>query len=378
MVPVFALALYARFSLDSDSTEPQKSSGSTAAQLHTSLAEIWSGCDGAKETSTLRSPKIPCFLQELPDLSSYEYDEVADALMMLSQQDNGFSRVCHQANHTIAERMYDIDRVYDMILSDEGLCSWSFTHGTLTQFAMVATEEEFLAKIPTVCDNLPTTGHQEACAHGLGHGIVIRSNSSLFDAEAICVLTPEFARRQCVQAVMMSYAEGEASQNEGVSVKLEAPDPSVVDTICTKFSTASLEECWRSFWMLYPKKMPVSEAASRTVSACGLAPAEYKPGCYQGVGESAVWRTREFASRDGLVDVSPDMAFEAGLEACEMVEYGYRSSCARGLGHSYPNIWVEDNGSIVGLPDACARIDSAHREGCFAGMKAFMDNYNLS
>lgn len=378
-VPMIAVALYARFAPNSDpSTSPAvPSSSPDASQLPSTFAAIWSDCDDEQDLSTPRSPKIPCFLKKIPDLGSYAYTDIATAVRALALQDSDFSRACHQANHTIAERLYALERIYDMVSSDDGLCFWSFTHGTITEFAQTATEEEFLDHLDDICANLPSVGHVEACAHGLGHGIVIRANDSVFEAEAYCAGAAEYARRGCVQAVIMSYADGEASQNEGVNVKLDPIEPDVVDTLCTKFSNASLGECWRVFWLLYPKQMPVAEASSRTIAACKLTPAEFETSCYRGVGESVIWRSREIVSDVKSVQTSPTAAFEEGMQVCEKVDEAHRSLCMSGVGHAFPNVWVEDNGSLDDFPDVCALVPLAYREGCKTGVTEFTNNFNL-
>lgn len=376
VLPMLAAALYVRFASNSASPTTTAYDAPEASQLPATIATIWSDCADEVDMSTIRSPRIPCFLKKMPDLGSYEYADIAAAVRALAQQDSEFSRACHQANHTIAERLYDLDRLYEMVASDDGLCFWSFTHGTITQFALTATEEEFLDHLDDLCENLPSVGHVEACAHGLGHGIVIRANDSVFEAEAYCTAAAEYARRGCVQAVIMSYADGEASQNEGVDVKLDPVDPDIVDTLCTKFSDASLGECWRVFWLLYPKDMPVLEASSRTIAACKLTPAEFKSSCYRGVGESTIWRSRgEIPSMEKTL-AAPTAAFEEGVRICDLVEEAHRSLCMAGVGHAFPNIWVEDYGSLDDFPDVCALVPLAYREGCETGVREFMANFN--
>jgi len=375
VLPMLAVALYVGFAPDATSPTPK---GPAAADLPATFVEVWADCDDELDASTPRSPKIPCFLKKIPDLRSYEYSEIAVAVRQLAQQDSDFSRACHQANHTFAERLYDLDRIYEMVSSDDGLCFWSFTHGTITQFALTATEEEFFEHIDDICANLPSTGHTEACAHGLGHGIVIRANDSVFEAEEYCARAAEYARRGCVQAVIMSYADGEASQNEGVNVKLPPVDPDVVDTLCTKFSSAALEECWRVFWLLYPKQMSIAEASARSIAACALATSEYQSNCYRGVGESVIWRARNgLPGEEALVTAFPPPLFMEGLTVCEQVNGGYRSVCVSGVGHAFPNVWVEDNGSLDDFPDVCALVEAAYREGCKTGVQEFMTNFNL-
>jgi hypothetical protein len=381
-VPTLAAALYVRFAPGSGTDNPPVSSSSeppvASSQLPETFAAIWSDCDDEQDTSTPRSPKIPCFLKKIPDLGSYEYTEVAAAVRSLALQDSDFSRACHQANHTIAERLYALERIYDMVSSDDGLCFWSFTHGTITKFAQTSTEDEFFEHLDDVCENLPSQAHVEACAHGLGHGIVIRSNDSVFEAEAYCARTAEYARRGCVQAVIMSYADGEASQNEGASVKLDPIDPDVVDTLCMKFSNTALDECWRMFWSLYPRQMPPAEIASRMIAVCKLAPDEFLLNCYRGVGEASIWRSNEILSGVTSVNNSPTALFEEGMLTCERVGEAHRSVCLRGVAHAFPNTWVEDNGSLDGIPDVCALVDVAYRKECKAGMAEFIDNFNIS
>ena len=375
VLPMLAAALYVGFAPTSDSPTP---AGPAAADLPATFAQVWSDCDDEQDQSTPRSPKIPCFLKKIPDLGSYEYAEIATAVRQLARQDSDFSRACHQANHTFAERLYDLEHIYEMVSSDDGLCFWSFTHGTITQFALTATEEEFFEHIDDICANLPSQGHVEACAHGLGHGIVIRANDSVFEAEEYCARAAEYARRGCVQAVIMSYADGEASQNEGVNVKLDPIDPDVVDTLCTKFSSAALGECWRVFWLLYPKQMPVAEASARTIAACTLAAPEFHPPCYRGIGESVIWRSREIApDPTAPTNASPTAVFEEGLEVCEQVDEKNRSLCVAGVGHAFPNVWVEDTGSLDEFPDVCALVDVAYREGCETGVSEFVRNFNM-
>lgn len=351
-------------------------SDSSAVQVgafSSTLISTWAGCESrssdspAPAANSQRSPVVYCFLDALPDLGNVPLREVMGGMNELARQNPGFSRVCHQIKHSVAERLYTPDRLRDLIVSDDNTCFWGLSHGAIAEFTVRADEGDFWRTLPTLCDDLTSPGHTESCSHGLGHAIVMRVQKTIFDAEVHCAKVPKVSQHACVEAVIMSYSDGEASQNEGVDIKLDPLPEELVDTMCLRFSDVSKSECWSSLWSFYPKDMSLEDLAARTYAACAKATGTFTDSCVNGVGEAMMWRSLR---PDGAI-----AAFEEGVRICKTLPESAQAVCIGGVSHSTPNAWFEDNQSLEEFPDICSRFTGTVKDSCTEGVAAFMEMF---
>lgn len=373
---VAALAAALLFSLRPSASGQATSENSPTVQVGTfssTLNSAWTDCAARPSQSPTgganaqRSPVVYCFLDTIPALDDVPLREIMEGMNALARQNPEFSRVCHQIKHSVAERLYEPSRLRDLIVSDDNTCFWGLSHGAIAEFTESADEEEFWRILPTLCDDLTSPGHTESCSHGLGHAIVMRVQKTIFEAEPHCAKVPQVSQHACVEAVIMSYSDGEASQNEGVDIKLEPLPDELVDTMCLRFSDVSKRECWSALWSFYPKDMPLDKLAQRAYTACSKATEDFAVSCVNGVGEAMMWRSLR---PDGAI-----AAFEEGVRICKTLPDTAHATCIGGVAHSTPNAWFEDYQSLDEFPDICAQFTGAVKEECTEGIDAFMEMF---
>lgn len=195
------------------------------------------------------------------------------------------------------------------------------------------------------------------CAHGMGHGLVVRYRGEVRQALGACDhLTHRAAREECHDGVFMENAVrgttsadmrvGDAAVRAGAASRER---PALVrrndlSYPCGDVATPYRASCWKYQPIIIADVVRGDER--RTLEACARAPEAYREPCYFGVGKqgSGWWEEQRRVA-----------------QLCERVPSAHRASCIAGAVESYlDEMWTVDRAM-----DFCGVVSAEAKAGCY-------------
>ena len=200
------------------------------------------------------------------------------------------------------------------------------------------------------------------CAHGMGHGLVIRYQGDARQAlEACDHLTQRDARDECHDGVFMENAVrgttsadmrvGDAAVQAGAASREQKPLVNRDDLTypCGDVAPPYRASCWKYQPIIIVDAVRGDEG--RTLDTCARAPLGFQDECYFGIGKqgSGWWA---------------DQRRVAGL--CERVPSPHTASCIAGAVESYlDEMWTVDRAIAF-----CGVVSGAAKPGCYEAIGA--------
>ena len=238
-------------------------------------------------------------------------------------------------------------------------------HGVMEAYfasARAATPDAVAPRaLDSLCDRITRPGAARLvsleCAHGMGHGLIVRYRGDVRAALAACDhLTEADARRECHDGVFMENAVratssadmrvGSAAVEAGAAARQQPPlarrgDPS---SPCNAIDERYRDACWT-----YQPIIALEEAAGdqrKLIAVCDEAPPAFRDDCFFGIGKQATgwWQ---------------DERRVAGL--CGSIEAPGDSGCVAGAADSYlDEMWTGDRAMIF-----CGAVAAARMAACY-------------
>ncbi len=215
--------------------------------------------------------------------------------------------------------------------------------------------------LDSLCDRITRPGAAKLvaleCAHGMGHGLIVRYRGDVHAALAGCDhLTNAYARRECHDGVFMENAVratssadmrvGTAAVEAGAAARHQPPlarrgDPS--------FPCSGIDERYRDACWTYQPIIALEEAGGdqrRLIAACEEAPPLSRDDCFFGIGKQATgwWQDEKRVAR-----------------LCESIAVPGDSACVAGAADSYlDEMWTADRAMIF-----CGAVAAARKDACY-------------
>ena len=195
------------------------------------------------------------------------------------------------------------------------------------------------------------------CAHGMGHGLVVRYQGDARQALGACDhLTQRDAREECHDGVFMENAVrgttsadmrvGDAAVRAGAASREQQALVRRNDLSypCGDVATPYRASCWKYQPIIIADVVRGDEP--RTLEACARAPEAYRAPCYFGVGKqgSGWWEDQRRVA-----------------QLCERVPSAHTASCIAGAVESYlDEMWTVDRAM-----DFCGVVSAEAKAGCY-------------
>jgi hypothetical protein len=195
------------------------------------------------------------------------------------------------------------------------------------------------------------------CAHGMGHGLVVRYQGEVRQALGACDhLTQREARAECHDGVFMENAVrgttsadmrvGDAAVRAGPASRERQPLVRRDDLSypCDDIATQYRASCWKYQPIIIVDVVRGDEP--RTLEACARAPNTYRGQCYFGVGKqgSGWWEDQRRVA-----------------QLCERVPSTHTAACIAGAVESYlDEMWTADRALAF-----CAVVATEGKAGCY-------------
>lgn len=210
--------------------------------------------------------------------STIQHEDVpaAFALLRTAVEDQpALADVCHGLSHVIGEAAFERYGMEDAFRYEEDVCGSGYIHGVV---------EAFLADVPDLEKALKTVCAPTAlkCFHGIGHGLMDRSQNDLPGSITLCDSFPERRQKiQCAEGVFMENYE--VDQNSHPTKYLNPEDPffpcrgqdTVYEGVCALYAP-------RYYLKQHPRKY------EDAITWCGTVPEGPRDACIKGVGDAAM------------------------------------------------------------------------------------------
>lgn len=163
------------------------------------------------------------------------YDEVSEELEVLVKEEDpsaafllfrsvleeepDLASLCHGLSHEIGHAAYEKYGFDDAFRFEDDFCGSGYIHGIVeTHLDRI---HDIETALPTIC---PTDSRK--CFHGVGHGIMYKTNNDLPYAVSLCnKFNQSFQRIQCAEGVFMEHFETDTRFHK--SALLDPEDPFV-------------------------------------------------------------------------------------------------------------------------------------------------------
>lgn len=230
-------------------------------------------------------------------------------------EDAGVS-TCHEVAHIVGVRAWleSDDPVGEVLRPGFDLCNHAFYHGALYGAAIYMSDEEFVTSVLDACEVIHPAEHPAAgaCAHGVGHSLMLRFGDDLERADRACLVmqtASEHRRLECRGAAIMEYAVIH-QRAEGDATRLPLPGRDPVE-LCAEAVAELQVYCYGGLAMAEPR---TETSARELLEYCaGLAP-ERTLRCVEGV-------VPEFRSHLGRPNLDGSV--------CGVLDDDAREVCAR-------------------------------------------------
>lgn len=264
-------------------------------------------------------------------------------IVEVSQSSDYVASQCHQITHDLGREAAGFYDSLGEALSFEASACWSgYYHGVVEEKLSRYDDERLKEILPTVCSE--TAGERYSfthynCVHGVGHGIMLRFDSDLFESLPYCrEYTDAWELSSCAGGAFMqniiSAQEGsEATFQEGDLVyPCNAVDEDLIDECFTMQTSYVL---WRN-----------GQDLAGAFAVCDSVDPRFVPDCYQSMGRDISGNAmldpqtivegcnlgREELREHCVVGASLNAVYNdhdpgKAAELCELVEARYRQAC---------------------------------------------------
>lgn len=269
---------------------------------------------------------------------------------------------CHQLVHAIGraagERYGDVPATFRQ---GDHFCGGGYYHGAMEaavlRLGVGLAPAEADALCASVRDERAQGLYHYDCAHGLGHGILIVLDHELFAALAVCdALADAWERAPCHGGVFMENLMAE--QHPGhVSRYLRADDPLYP---CTAVAAQYKAQC---FPIQTSHALQVhGDDFAATFPLCAHIEAEFRPGCYEGLGGfAAIVSMQTYLTDVGQVEA-------ASLRCALGPDFAARSSCVAGAVMTFL-----DYGDNARATAFCETLDADLAATCLQTRERFLE-----
>lgn len=210
----------------------------------------------------------------------------------LIDKDPEASRHCHDTLHKVGREALKLKNGDLAKVTAEGnfICSTGFFHGAIEERLALFSMDQLPKELPKVCvvdEKDPASYPTNSCIHGLGHGLLIKTND-LFKALKLCdTLEPLNAegrpdyRDWCAQGAFM---QNSINLNEpAAKAEFDLNDPLYP---CTKTPVHQVSGCYRQQASHYMASFRINDFEQVAKTVCEKAPSRYARDCYAGLGSS--------------------------------------------------------------------------------------------
>jgi methionine-rich copper-binding protein CopC len=250
----------------------------------------------------------------MSQVSTEGVEKTLQTLNDASREDAGVRNNCHGTVHGIGREAYrvlgDIEKAYSL---GSGTCGAGYYHGVLEGYSRVSTDEDFIEKMPVICEKF-TGAMREFCDHGVGHAVILRTNGDAERGREFCEVL-EFDKNRFVRCLSGLYMEwglryrdaGQAANNDPKAMAgMPYPRVDYALDLCKKLETtgSSYEElfvCYEgAFFGLQTKMFMGLDIMREAVTYCNSQEGLTSEACFGGFGgEVYQWVGKEY--EDGFV-----------------------------------------------------------------------------
>lgn len=218
-------------------------------------------CQGKKDWRT-------CYGGHLAALNkSQNFEKTLTVLWTLQDLDSK-TRDCHFIAHrlTASEVEKDVNQWLDIFkYVDNTVCANGFIHGAIE--GKVKFDPSFKLNAQTISDVCNQIEERlmnkkdgksdqvdDACAHGIGHILLVETEGNIAKATAICEQIPDIdLQYTCYHGVFMENIIRDNLENHGISKKfrLTLAAANGLEKVCLKYSGSAKKGCWREMAHIY-------------------------------------------------------------------------------------------------------------------------------
>lgn len=234
----------------------------------------------------------------------------------LAELDAAGISTCHEVAHIVGVRAWltSTDPVREILRPGYDLCNHAFYHGALYGAAIYMSDEEFLDSVLDACEAIHPGDHPAAgaCAHGVGHSLMLRFGDDLPRADRAClVMRTDSAHRrlECRGAALMEYAVIH-QRSGGDATRLPFPGRPPAE-LCDEAAPELRVYCYGGLAMAKPR---TETSARELLEYCAALPADRGLPCVEGV-------VPEFRSHLGRPNLDGSV--------CTVLDASLREVCAR-------------------------------------------------
>ena len=299
------------------------------------------------EARTVGKPN--CYRDYFAEVMRTEGADVAVAeIAALSESDDYVARDCHQVVHDLGNDAAEHYGDVGIALTYEGSACWSgYYHGVVEYAISQFGGTELFDEIPNIC----TTAAEEEysfthynCVHGLGHGVMLNTDSDLFGSIPYCEALPDrWELSSCVGGAIM---ENVVSAQQGIQTDLRTDD---LLYPCNVIADDYVDECFamQTSWMLYNLGY-ADENFAEAFAICDTVQTEMVDNCYRSMGR----------------DISGSSLLEVGrvVRLCSLGDPEYQEECFVGASL---NAVYNDHGTKMATA-LCEAIPVRMQEACYA------------
>ncbi len=176
---------------------------------------------------------------------------------------------CHGLAHQMGHNAHEAFGFAQAMHYQDAICGGGYIHGVIESEFGALQEKDLISEATSVC------GHDEMCLHGIGHGLMIATDSDVPKSIEICTAISESEKTNCYDGVFMHIFDQEET---GI------PKSSILEEkaleICRDTTHAASESCYYYLPRIYPY-----EEKDKEVALCNALPkSESKNACVLGYG----------------------------------------------------------------------------------------------
>lgn len=265
-------------------------------------------------------------------------------ILKLSASDTYVASQCHQITHDLGREAAGYYKTLGEALSFEASACWSgYYHGVVEQRMSGYDDEELLELVPTFCKEPAKNQYSFVhynCAHGVGHGIMLRFDADLFASVPYCKkMNDPWEQSSCVSGAIMQNVVSAQEGNPGATFKtgdLVYP--------CNAVEEEFKDECWgmQTSYILWQSNQDLSKG----FQICDTVEADFADDCYQSMGRDI--------SGNSLLDSAKV------VEGCNLGGAALREYCI--VGASLNAVFNDHNPDKA--TELCGMVDEVYKQAC--------------
>lgn len=241
--------------------------------------------------------------------------------------------VCHGLSHVIGEAAYERYGFEESLRIEQDICGSGYVHGVV---------ESYLVGVPDIASAIQTLCPEDSgkCFHGIGHGLMDRSENDLPRSLALCdTLSTRSMRIQCAEGVFMENVDADFLSHP--TEYLREDDPyfpcrdrgEIYEGVCALYAP-------RYFLRLHPK------AYREAIAWCETIPEKPRDACMKGIGDVAIKQ-----------NIADPLFVE---ELCDEISLDRRHFCIEGLTSYY----IVHHAAASKGQELCAVLREENRAAC--------------